>query len=133
MRKNLKARKLAKRILALCRDGEGRIAPERVGEALGALRANPPRQHRAVLRYLAVLAAREIAATTARVVSGTDLAEESLQKIEAGFSRKYDRPLAVESRTDPALLAGTRVQVGDDVYEISIPARLARLETNRSG
>lgn len=127
MRKNPKARKLARRILDLCRDGEGRIAPERVDEALEGLRRNPPRDYRALLRYLAFLASREIAAQTARVTAGTALSEESLRKIEAEFSRQYGRPLAVESRADPSLLAGARVQVGDDVYEISIPARLAAL------
>jgi len=127
MRKNSRARKLAARLLALCRDDEGQLSPERIDEVLSALRAKPPRDHRAVLHYLSFLAEREIAASTARVVSGGDLSPETIAQIRDRFSQKYGRPIAVDSRRDPALIAGTRVQVGDDVYEISIPARLAAI------
>jgi hypothetical protein len=132
MRKNPKARKLAARILTLCKDGDGRIDPDKVAEALSALRSEPPRDHRAVLRYLAFLAEREIAASTARVSSGAELSQESLRRIETEFSRRYGRKLGVETRTDPSLIAGTRVQVGDDVHEISIPSRLGALGSGRS-
>ncbi len=131
MRKNPKARKFARRLLEICKDENGRLVPEEVETALAALRANPPRDYRDILRSLAFLAERETAASTARVTAGAALAEESLAKIETEFSRKYDRPLAVEKKVDPELLAGTRVQVGDDLYEISIPGRLADLGASR--
>lgn len=131
MRKNLKARKFARRILDLCKDSEGKIVPGEVEKALSALRANPPRDHRAILRSLAFLAEREIAVSTARVTSGAPLAEASLEKIRTEFSRKYDRSLDVSTKVDERLLAGTCVQVGDDRYEISIPGRLATLGGTR--
>jgi len=131
MRKNPKARKFARRLLDICKDGDGRLVPAEVEKALAALRANPPRDYRAILRSLAFLAEREIAASTARVAAGAPLAEESLAKIESEFNRKYGRSLAVEKQVDPELLAGIRVQVGDDLYEISIPGRLAALGASR--
>ncbi len=124
-RKNPRARKLAVRLLSICRDDEGRLSEERMREVLETLRAKPPKDYRAVLHYLAFLAEREIAATTARVRSGGELSPESLDRIRDNFSGRYDCPLAVENRRDPSLIAGTRVQVGDDVFEISIPSRLA--------
>ncbi|MFP4353028.1 MAG: F0F1 ATP synthase subunit delta [Puniceicoccaceae bacterium] len=124
-RKNPRARKLAVRLLSICRDDSGRLSETRVREVLETLRAKPPADYRAVLHYLAFLAERELAATTARVRSGGDLSPESLGRIGETFSARYGRPLAVDHRRDPSLIAGTRVQVGDDVYEISIPSRLA--------
>lgn len=98
---------------------------DRITELLKTLRSKPPRDYRAVLHYLSFLAKREIAASTARVTSGSELSPESIEKIRSRFSDKYGRSIAVATSADPDLLAGTRVQVGDDVYEISIPARLA--------
>ncbi|MGE9291339.1 MAG: F0F1 ATP synthase subunit delta, partial [Puniceicoccales bacterium] len=100
-----------------------------IEEVLSTLRANPPRDHRAILQYLSFLAEREIAASTARVVSGKALSADSIEKIRKSFSDKYGRSLAIENREDPSLIAGTRVQVGDDVYEISIPSRLAAISS----
>jgi len=127
MRKNPRARKLAVRLLALCRDGEGQLSPDRINEVLAALRVKPPRNHREVLHYLSFLAEREIAASTARVVSGGELSPQTIEQIRSRFSDKYGRTIAVDSRRDPSMIAGTRVQVGDDVYEISIPARLSAI------
>lgn len=127
MRKNLRARKLAGRLLILCRDEEGRISAERVDAVLAALRKNPPRDYRAVLQFLSFLAEREVAASTARVVSGKELSPDSIERIRSTFSEKYARSIDVENREDPSLIAGTRVQVGDDVYEISISSRLASI------
>ncbi|MBC2600270.1 F0F1 ATP synthase subunit delta [Puniceicoccus vermicola] len=125
MRKNPRARKLATRLLAICRDDEGLLSADKVGEVLAALHAKPPRDYRDVLHYLAFLAEREIAASTARVTSGKALSESSIESIRSRFSAKYGRSITVENHEDPSMIAGTRVQVGDDVYEISIPSRLA--------
>tara|TARA_R100000027_G_scaffold27984_1_gene20251 strand:- start:5357 stop:5746 length:390 start_codon:yes stop_codon:yes gene_type:complete len=127
MRKNPRARKLANRLLSLCRDENGRISAERVDEVLQALRKNPPSDHRAVLQSLSFLVERDLAASTARVTSGGELSAESIEQIRTSFTQKYNRPIEVESKSDDSLIAGTRVQVGDDVYEISIPSRLASI------
>ena len=118
------------RLLSLCRDDEGRLSPEKVGEVLATLRAKPPRNHREILHYLSFLAEREIAASTARVTSGAPLSAESVEQIRSQFSSKYGRSIAVDSHRDSAMIAGTRVQVGDDVFEISIPSRLAAIESS---
>jgi len=127
MRKNPKIRKLARKIIGFCRDDEGRIVPEKMTEALAGLRANPPRDYRAILRSMAFLTEREIAGSTARVTSGAPLTEASLDKIRVEFSRIYGQTLSVDSSVESELIAGTRVQVGDDLYEISISGRLAAI------
>ena len=50
-----------------------------------------------------------------------------LRAIADAFTQKYQRPIAAAARPNPALIAGLRVRVGDDVYESSIASQLAAL------
>jgi F-type H+-transporting ATPase subunit delta len=43
------------------------------------------------------------------------------------MTKKYRRPITATARAHPALLAGLRVRVGDDVYESSVSGQLAAL------
>jgi F-type H+-transporting ATPase subunit delta len=43
------------------------------------------------------------------------------------MTKKYRRPITTSTRAHPALLAGVRVRVGDDVYESSVSGQLAAL------
>jgi F-type H+-transporting ATPase subunit delta len=51
----------------------------------------------------------------------------ALAAIAAALSRTYGRPVTTVARPNPALLAGLRVHVGDDIYESSIAGQLAAL------
>jgi F-type H+-transporting ATPase subunit delta len=46
------------------------------------------------------------------------------------FTQKYQRPIAASARPDPALIAGLRIRVGDDVYESSVAGQLAALASS---
>ncbi|MEM0965405.1 MAG: F0F1 ATP synthase subunit delta [Verrucomicrobiota bacterium] len=127
MRKNPKARKIAARLLDYCRDEAGRLSAETTEGILASLREDPPSDYRDILRYLAFLAEREISSTTATVTVGASIGAESQELIRRSFSKEYGRELAVETSVDPSMIAGTKVQVGDDVFENSIPSRLAGL------
>ena len=50
-----------------------------------------------------------------------------LAAIAAAMTRRYGRPVTATARPNPALLAGLRVHVGDDIYESSIAGQLAAL------
>jgi F-type H+-transporting ATPase subunit delta len=43
------------------------------------------------------------------------------------MTRKYGRTVTASARANPALLAGMRVHVGDDIYESSVEGQLAAL------
>jgi F-type H+-transporting ATPase subunit delta len=48
--------------------------------------------------------------------------------IEAGLAHRYGPGLTTAFANRPALLGGMRIQVGSDVYDGSVLARLAALE-----
>ena len=55
--------------------------------------------------------------------------DATLAGIAAALTRKYRRPVTASAKANPALLAGLRVKVGDDVYESSVAGQLAALST----
>jgi F-type H+-transporting ATPase subunit delta len=55
------------------------------------------------------------------------VAPAALAAIAAAMTKKYRRPITATARAHPALLAGLRVRVGDDVYESSVSGQLAAL------
>ena len=50
-----------------------------------------------------------------------------LAAIGAAMTKKYGRAVSATAKPSPALLAGLRVQVGDDIYESSVAGQLAAL------
>ena len=53
------------------------------------------------------------------------LSPKALAAIEANFSKLYDRPIKAVTQTEPSLIAGVRVRVGDDLYDASVAGRLS--------
>ena len=127
MRKDPKSRQLAERLVELSRTEEGTFSEERVGEIIAALRKKPPPRYRLVLRMYAFLLERAWAAETLQVESGSEVSAEAVQSLRDSLSRRTGRTLGLSTTTNPALIAGLRARLGDDVYEISIPSRLAGL------
>lgn len=127
MKRDRKTIQLAKKLLELSRDEAGTLSEPRVKEVLSGLREVKPRRYGAVLRTYLQLVRREIARHTARVSSPGALSEAALDKIESGFSSLYGRPVKAAVETDPTLIAGVRVRVGDDLYDASLAGRLKRL------
>jgi F-type H+-transporting ATPase subunit delta len=116
----------AKKLLGLSlQDGE--VSAERVTAILATLRANPPRDAKAVLRVYAKLIKRAIAGQTVTVESAVALEPSSLTAISEHFSQQYARPVTVQSVINPSLIAGLRARIGDDLYDASISGRLERL------
>jgi F-type H+-transporting ATPase subunit delta len=116
----------AKKLLALSLQ-DGVVSAERVEAVLSALRNQPPRNAKAILRAYAKLIKRAIAAQTAMVESAVPLDESALKSISQHFSQQYGRPIVAQSSENSALIAGLRVRIGDDLYDASITGRLARL------
>jgi F-type H+-transporting ATPase subunit delta len=80
-----------------------------------------------VLRAYLHLVANAVARGQARVEHAGQVSDQVLQNITAALARKYGRALTTVTQPNPALLAGLRVRVGDDVYEASIAGQLATL------
>ena len=53
-----------------------------------------------------------------------------MESIKANLTKRYGPGLDVQFWVNPSLIGGLRVKVGSDVYDGSVKARLAELETN---
>ena|SRR3990172_5079580 len=108
---------------------DGQVSAEQVAGVLGWLEKNPPRHPLAVLKQYHRLVATQLARSRAVVEHAGIVDDGTLQLIERAFSQRYRRPIAVAAQPNPALLAGLRVRVGDDVFESSVAAALAALSS----
>jgi len=66
---------------------------------------------------------------TAQVESAVPLSADVREQIETGLARLHGRGITTTFAENPALLGGVRIQVGSDVYDGTIRARLNALET----
>ena len=122
-----KVRELAKKLAQLSLDEEGRVLEEKVREVLESLRANPPREHKALLHVYMDRINREIAKGVAVVEYAGKPDDSAIETLQRDLTEHYGRGIQVELRENTDLLAGIRVTVGDDVYEDSAATRIRPL------
>jgi F-type H+-transporting ATPase subunit delta len=106
---------------------DGRISEERVAGVLGYVEKLQPAHPLALLKAYHRLIATEIAKGQAVVEHAGVVSDSILQTIAASMTTRYGRAITASTRANPALLAGLRVRVGDDVYESSISGQLSTL------
>ena len=85
------------------------------------------RQGPAVLAHFLRLVRLDRARHTASIESATDMPAELQTTIEASLKSRYGAGLIFTFGQRPALIGGVRIQVGSDVYDGSIQARLNAL------
>ena len=127
MKVSSQIRELAKRLVKLSLAEDGKVEESKVNEILGALKANPPREHRQLLHAYLERIKPEIAKSIAIIEYAGRPDEENLEAIKERLSQSYGRAVEFELRENPELLAGIRITVGDDVYEDSAAIRLRPL------
>ncbi len=108
---------------------DGAVSPERVAGVLAYVEKQKPANPVTVLRAYRRLIATELAKGQALVEHAGAVNDATLAGIAAALTRKYRRPVTASAKANPALLAGLRVKVGDDVYESSVAGQLAALST----
>ncbi len=122
-----RARREAKRLFHLCLvDGlldEGRVRRV-VQDIVLAGRHECP----AILSHLGRLVRMDRARHAATIESAVSLPADLQAAIQAGLTRRYGPGLTTAFVQHTALIAGMRIQVGCDVYDGSVRARLATLE-----
>lgn len=106
---------------------DGRLTSERVVGVLGYLEKLKPARPLIVLKAYHRLVAAEEAKGQAIVEHAGPVSDATLANLSASLSKKYARPVSVSAKANPALLAGLRVRVGDDVYESSVAGQLSSL------
>jgi F-type H+-transporting ATPase subunit delta len=129
MRVSKIAQRGAKTLFRACLVNE-QLEEARVRAVVQRVLEAKPRAYLAILSQFQRLVKLELDRRTARIQSAAPLPAGLQAALEAGLARKYGPGLHLSFRQNPALIGGLRVQVGSDVYDGSIQARLAALERN---
>ena len=108
----------------------GVLDENRVRQAVSELVARKPRGYAAILSKLQHLVKLDIARRTARIESVVPLDAHVEGALKASLTQRYGPGLQFRFGTNPGLIGGMRVQVGSDVYDGSVRARLTELENN---
>ncbi len=120
------ARRDAKQLFRSCLK-EGVLDENRVRQAVQMVVAQKPRGYVAILSQLQRLVKLDLERRTARVESADALSPEQRTAVEGSLAWKYGAGLNVSFAQNPALIGGLRIQVGSDVYDGSVRARLEGL------
>jgi F-type H+-transporting ATPase subunit delta len=83
----------------------------------------------AVLSSLQRLVRLESDRHRAVVATATSLPDDLRDQVRAGLARLYGSGLATSFETSEDLIGGMRIRVGSDVYDGSVRARLAAIES----
>jgi len=122
------ARRDAKELIKACRVN-GVLNDDKVREVVKQVIATKPRGYVAILSCFQRFVRLDLARRTARIKSAVPLGEPQQAAIKSNLARRYPNGLTFEFVQDPNLIGGLRVQVGSDVFDGSIQARLAGLES----
>jgi F-type H+-transporting ATPase subunit delta len=120
---------LARQLYKLSFD-HGALSGERVAGVLEYIAKHDARQEMAILKAYHRLIATEVARGQAIVEYAGSVSDATLSGIAAALGQKYGRPVTTVAQPNPALIAGLRVRIGDDIYESSVAGQLAELATN---
>lgn len=106
---------------------DGALSAEHVAGVLAYLEKHPPKNLLAVLKAYRKLVAAEVARGVALVEHAGPVSDHVLSSIAGAMSQRYRRPVTARTKANPALLAGLRVRIGDDVFESSVASQLGEL------
>lgn len=106
----------------------GVLDENRVRQVVDQVLATKPRGYLAILEHFQRLIALDEARRAATVQSAVPLAPEVQADFKTNLERRYGKGLHFTFEHNPALLGGVRVQVGSDVYDGSVQARLNDLK-----
>lgn len=120
------ARRTARQLFSLA-SRDGSLNDDIVRKIIVKLRDNKPRNYGGVLVSFTRLVKLEKQRNHALIESAVELTTELRKEITDGLTKKYGNQLTFEYKVNPELLGGVRAQVGSDVWDGSIKARLANL------
>ncbi|MGI8967340.1 MAG: F0F1 ATP synthase subunit delta, partial [Limisphaerales bacterium] len=106
----------------------GVLDENRARQIVDAVIFQKPRGFVAILSQMQRLIKFEQARRNAKVESATALTPEFQTELKNNLAKIYGQGLNIAFTQNPSLLGGLRIQVGSDVYDGSVQARLAGLE-----
>jgi F-type H+-transporting ATPase subunit delta len=86
-----------------------------------------------VIRLFRRLAAEHRGETTAEVVSAHPLSDKQIAALKNQLKARAGRDVAIDARTDPAILGGLIVKLGSQMIDASLKTKLNRLAQAMKG
>jgi F-type H+-transporting ATPase subunit delta len=80
-----------------------------------------------VIRLFRRLAADHRGETTAEVISAHPLSDDQVANLKSQLRTRVGRDVAIDARTDPAILGGLIVKLGSEMIDASLKTKLNRL------
>ena len=127
MKSNKRAKRLAKELFSLCHV-EGVLDEDRTHQVVQRVVASGRRDCPVILARFLRLVRLNLAQHAANVESARPLSADLQSAIQASLLRRHGSGLNTKFTLRPSLIGGMRVQVGSDVYDGSVLARLTALE-----
>tara|TARA_B000000460_G_scaffold178441_1_gene127426 strand:+ start:373 stop:765 length:393 start_codon:yes stop_codon:yes gene_type:complete len=129
MKGTKQSRRLAKQLFKSCQVDD-RLNADRVRKAVSLLIEQKPRGYFGILQNLQRLVKLDEASRSARVESAVTLGQAQQQDVRNSLKRLKGGDVTVEFATNPGLIGGMRVKIGDDVFDGSVKTRLTALSDN---
>lgn len=126
MDKRKKINRLAKRLISLS-TVKGELNDSELWQGVLRLKESGFKHLIPLLKALRPKVSQAIAWQTIEVTSPTVLSDSAIALLKNVFEQKYNRPVQVRTKLDPALIGGLQVRIGDDVYDASVSAHLKRI------
>ncbi|MEW6159109.1 MAG: F0F1 ATP synthase subunit delta [Verrucomicrobiota bacterium] len=108
----------------------GAMDESRVRAVVQRVLETKPRGYLPMLAHFERLVKLEIARRTAKVESALPLDPALQSSVQQKLNQIYGAGLNISYAQNPALIGGLRIQVGSDVYDGSVQARLNDLREN---
>ena len=126
MKTNQQIKRQAKQLFHLCLVN-GTLDESRVRQVVAGVLASKPRGYLPLLKLFERWVRLEYRRHSAEVESAVALPADLEGRVRAGIEEAYGPGITMQFATNPALIGGMRVQVGNDVYDGSIRSGLAAL------
>ena len=117
----------ARRLMRLCMGADGRLQEDNVRRVATTLCTEKPRNYLAILKSFTDMVRVEVQRHTATITTARPVLETEKAAIRAKLDARHPG-LHYEWLTDPNLIAGMTVKVGDNVTDASVRSRIERLE-----
>lgn len=128
MSKDSKALKIAKGLILLSLNDDGKADQQRVEEVISELRKEGVSKSLPILQHYLTLMKRKINSYQGVLETSTNenstLSNILSEKLLTAMGNKID---LVQEKNEP-LIAGFKLRIGDDVYEDSLSSRISRLK-----
>jgi F-type H+-transporting ATPase subunit delta len=105
----------------------GALDEAKVSQAVKLLAEKKPRGYVEILARLHRLVKLDMAKRSVRVENAVETSPEQQAAITKSLEQKYGKGLNITWWINPALIGGTRIQVGSDLYDGSVKTRLEKL------